>query len=324
MISVCINTRDRHQALTGCLKSILASKYKDFEIIVIDQSTEKVPKHILDFMVKNKITYVLDSGKGAGRAKNISLKLARGEIVAYTDDDCLVSPNWLGQIASFFKKNKDIAGVFGGVSAFAPKKHQGFYCPCTVGRTKAEVISSPCKHWLYLGFGNNMAFRKKALKRVGGFRDWLGPGSVGKNADDAEVALRLLTSGNRLAYEPKIVVFHNRWLTATQSIKQSFAYGSGETACYGYYFFLGSKFCKTVVIDSFKNALLDVSAAIKLNIKSLLLKNNKTATFNENSTSVRPGLIDSIGVLAFKLWGLVVGFYYAKVDAPKAPLVNMA
>lgn len=266
MISVCINTRNRPEKLMRCVKSILNNSFKSYEIIIIDQST----KGSNTFFLKNiKVKYFISPQKGVGFAKNFALKKAKGEIVAFTDDDCIVNTNWLQNISQSLKENKNIAGVFGKVLPYKQKSHKNMICLCTFLKKKNEIITKPCIHYKKIGFGNNMAFRKNALIKIGGFKNWLGPGSIGNNAEDAEISYRMLLNDFKILYNSKIIVWHDRWFKKDSSElkRQMRSYACGELAAYGFYALKGEKIAKKVVknhlICSFLNSIMHFKKALK-------------------------------------------------------------
>jgi GT2 family glycosyltransferase len=97
-----------------------------------------------------------------------------------------------------------------------------------------------------------MVFRRQALEELGPPKLWLGPGSAGASADDAELVLRALLMGKTVLREPKLVVYHDRWLAPSAMKRQALIYTRGEAACYGYLAFQGHVFAWRVL----KNGLL--------------------------------------------------------------------
>lgn len=250
MISVIIPTRNRPDKIKNCLRSILSNSYRKFEIIVTDQSENQQTEKLINKIRSDKIRYFPLKTTGKSGALNFALEKARGNIFAFTDDDCIVSKDWLLQINKIFNKRKNISGIFGEVLPYKALSHRGLICPCTHTIYKEMIISLPCYHAQYIGFGNNMAYRKEVIKSLGGFKKWLGPNSVGSNAEDAELALRMILKGYKILISPKVKVWHNKWLSMTEMNKQMFSYYCGETACYGYFSFLGYGFARKVIMKN--------------------------------------------------------------------------
>lgn len=301
MISVLISTRNRSQKVFACLNSIFKNSYKNFEVILIDQSTNDQTEKIALELLTKKFKYIKMRAKGKARALNLALKKHSGETLAFTDDDCLVDKYWLKNIYKSFQENKDIVGIFGKVLPDKPHLHKGKICPCAFSKKKKKVITKPCLHWKNIGYGNNMAFRREVFDKLGGFKEWLGSGSVSLAAVDAEFALRVLLKGDKLLYNPKVKVYHNRWLAKEEFWRQCLFYSCGEVACYGYFAFNGLELGKRVVKDNF----IDSYKKLKWGIKSLILFRKRGLWI------IRDALIE----LYFRLRGLLVAFWYSKKRA---------
>src|SRR5690606_12453731 len=95
-VSVVICTRNRGDSLVGTVQSILDNPHPSFEIIVVDQSTNDDTLTALQpFQADPRVCYIRSNTVGTGKARNIGLFAARGDIVAYTDDYCFVPKNWI-------------------------------------------------------------------------------------------------------------------------------------------------------------------------------------------------------------------------------------
>lgn len=200
-----------------------------------------------------RVRYFHAAGRGKTKAIHAGMAHAKGDIIAFTDDDCLVKENWLETIERSFSQGQH-AAVFGQTLPYEPTRQPGFFCPCTIRFRKKSVVRSPRYHTT-IGYGNNMAFRKEVLDEIGLPKVWLGPGSVGANAEDAELALRTLLSGKHIVREPKLMVYHDRWLSPEDMRRQQGIYERGEAACYGYFALQGHSFARKVIKRGFLNKL---------------------------------------------------------------------
>jgi glycosyltransferase involved in cell wall biosynthesis len=140
LLSVIIATHNRPRQLKDCLKSILGGQFTNFEIIVIDQGDNKKTREILNEFLERSIQYFKIEGKGKGKGINLGVQKSEGEILAFTDDDCLVAKDWLKNIWTAFKKNQKISGVFGKVLPYRPKLHKDEICPCTFFKNKKKLL----------------------------------------------------------------------------------------------------------------------------------------------------------------------------------------
>lgn len=298
MISIVISTKNRLDQLKKCLRGLIDNTYKDFEIIIVNQGDDRKIRTIISRQRKIGLLikyFRFDKG-GLARARNFGIRRSRGDVITFTDDDCITDKDWLKNIYLSFQKYKNIVGVFGKVFPFKPKLNKNKICPCTFLNNKERVIIKPCLHLKYIGFGNNMAFRKEIFDKIGGFKTWLGPGSIGSNAEDAEFALRCLLKGYKILYDPQVIVYHNRWLSKEEYCKQYLSYSCGEVACYGYFAFQGHKFAKSVIKNNFKDSY-------KKFIKSFQL------IFSFKKYGLRL-FFYSLKEFYFRLRGFIVGWYF--------------
>lgn len=242
MISVVIASRNRQKKLLKCVGSILKNRHLNFEVIIVDQTKSPLKNSIQNSCVR----YFHKPGKGKSKALNIGISKARGNILAFTDDDCIVSEAWLNSIDKFFKQHRDVDAVFGQTFPYEPNINKGLICPCTNKFKKLEFFKKPTFH-MNIGFGNNMAIKKQAFVQFGNFKEWLGPGSIGSNAEDAEFILRLLTNKKTVGRNPLMIVFHDNWLNQEKMANLYKSYVCGEIACYGYYSIKGYAFAREVI-----------------------------------------------------------------------------
>lgn len=301
MITVIIATRNRHSQLNQCLVSLGASTYRNFNVIIACRGTcRNLSRRQYPSLPLFTIVPVLRGGKSA--ALNEGIRHAKGDIIAFTDDDCIVNKNWLRSLHKTFKENRQVGGVFGKTTPYQPNKNKGKTCPCTFKKTQKRLITKPCYHADHIGFGNNMAFRKKVLNQIGGFKNWLGPGSVGSNAEDAEFALRALIKGYKLLYDPSVIVYHNKWLTNQHMKRQELSYACGELACYGYFLFQGHQFARPLIANNIQNSFFK----IKNSIKKIL--------FLQWSTLLMTETYDAYVEIFWRGRGLTIGFISSLVN----------
>jgi len=285
MISVIIATKDRSQKIELCLKSILKNTYKDFEIVLADQSCDGKTKQVVKKIKSPKITYLKLSSCGKTKAVNQAIGIARGKILSFIDDDIIVDKFWLEHIKAFFDQNKNhqqIAGVFGKILPYELNQHRNQICPSifTLNR-KAFIANQYVTHYEELGLGSNMSLRKEVLSKIGYFREWLGPGYLGLGGgEDGELIYRLLKNGYSLAYNPDIRAFHNRWLTYQEYRIQQGRYTCGEITFCCYYFLKGDLHMGKIILMKiiervFNSEFKDATKKILKIKKAFCLKDQK-------------------------------------------------
>lgn len=305
MISVIIASYNRPGQLRECVRSIQKSSFSDYEIIIVNQYTQK--NQIIDpkIFIADTVTVVNTPVLGKSRALNLGIVHAKGDICAFTDDDCIVKSDWLSTIHSAFTDHPQVQGVFGTTLPYRANLHAHMTCPCTFTIKSTHGIHSPQLHWKYIGYSNNMAFRKNVFSQIGYFKQWLGPGSIGVACEDGEFALRSLIHNYQLIDNKSMTVFHNKWLNKKQALAQHLSYQCGEMACYGYFAFQKQLLGKTVVRENLSNSYWKIR---KLTWSFL--------TFQWNTEEVK-NMKYSILEGFYREWGLLIGAWFSFTDPIK-------
>ena len=160
-----------------------------------------------------RFRYVFEPHPGKSYALNTGLQEARGEIVAFIDDDVKVEPTWLHNLTAVLH-NGDWAGAGGRTlpeRPFPPPRWLDLGAPHALAPLAVFDRGLDARELTETPFGNNMAYRREMFRKYGGFRIDLGPraGSrVPQKCEDVEFGQRLLTAGERLRYEPSAIVYH--------------------------------------------------------------------------------------------------------------------
>ena len=98
-VSVIIPVYNAEKTLKQCLDSVVSQDFENFEIIVVDNNSTDGSKGIIDsFLAGRKVKYFFEEKRGRGAARNAGLRVARGEIIAMTDADCIVPTDWLKRL----------------------------------------------------------------------------------------------------------------------------------------------------------------------------------------------------------------------------------
>jgi len=185
-ISVIIPTHKRNELVTELLEKLAHQDYpkSKYEIIVVsDTETEKLMP--LSGAGNVKI-FRLDS-KGADKKRNFGVSKAKGKIVAFTDDDCIPSKDWLKSINSAFERNPEAAAVEG----ITEGKRERILTHAIINFDGGEYVTS------------NMAFRKSEFETIGGFDE-----NYMYFREDSDLAFRLIEKGRKIVFDRKVKVFH--------------------------------------------------------------------------------------------------------------------
>jgi hypothetical protein len=202
-VSVIVPTRNRRALLRGLLEALANQSFDDFEVIVVDDgSADGSPDEVAESARAGApVRLVQGGGNGAVAARLAGVHEARGDYLAFTDDDCVPQEHWLAAGVAALDAGADVVqGVTRPHGAVRPldrtiwvERHDGLYNTC------------------------NVFYRRTAYERVGGFQAEAGaalrfrPGVRAKNlgfGEDALLGWRVRRSG-RAAFAPDAVVEHH-------------------------------------------------------------------------------------------------------------------
>lgn len=221
--SIIIPTYRRPERLAVCLQSLAGLDYprERFEVIVVDDGSLAPPKAVVaDFHECFDVMLLTQAHAGPATARNTGATQARGEFLAFTDDDCEPAADWLRTLAQRFIATPD----------------------CAIGgRTINKLFDNPFStasqlliDYLYAYYNadplqarffasNNLAMPSERFHEIGGF-DTTFPRAAG---EDRELCDRWRNHGFQMIYAPEVLVRHSHALTGLNFWKQHFNYGRG-------------------------------------------------------------------------------------------------
>lgn len=199
MVSVIIPVKDGGELLQTCVQALLDQDYpRDrYEVLVVDNGSAVSPKATLP--TDRRVTVLADPVPGSYHARNTALAVAKGDILAFTDGDCLPAPDWISAVARHLVEHPELAMIGGRVELrYAAGE------PVT-GPEWCEFLEGfPQERYLQSGFAvtANMATRRSVMDQVGRFDADL------KSGGDAEWGRRVRAAGGAQAYLATAVVQH--------------------------------------------------------------------------------------------------------------------
>jgi glycosyltransferase involved in cell wall biosynthesis len=236
-LSVVIPSRDRTGLLAGCLQTLAPQTPPPggMEIVVVDDgSREPIAAALAASSAgETPVRWIRQSGGGLNAARNRGIREARGEIIAFLDDDTLVSPGWAAAVHDGFERER--CDALGGritleLGAQLPRwlteKRLSYLSRYDLGDAPREVRGPP------LPFGANFALARGVLASVGTFQaglDRVG-GSLSSNGE-IELLTRVIASGGRIVYWPQAAVAHRvpaERLTKPWFRRRAFAQGVSD------------------------------------------------------------------------------------------------
>lgn len=233
-VTVAICTRERPADLRRALAAVRRLDPAPLEVLVIDNAprTTETTDVVAEF---TEVRYVCEPQRGLDRARNRALAEARGAIVAFTDDDAMPEPSWLGRLVRAFENGlvwcttglvlpaeleTDAQEWFERYSSFS----RGFRRRLFEGRHHDGISVGA------IGAGANMALRRNVLTMLGGFDEALDAGTVTRSGGDHDLFGRILAAGYNIVYEPAAVSWHRHRRTWPELRETLRGYGTGVFA----------------------------------------------------------------------------------------------
>ncbi|RYD71680.1 MAG: glycosyltransferase, partial [Verrucomicrobiaceae bacterium] len=231
-VSVIVCSYNGGKTLRDCLESLDQVSYPDYEVVLVDDGSKDNTQEIVRDFEASRAKRAAEGAKlpefvniqqpnmGLSYARNAGARASKGEIIAYTDSDCMADPDWL-----YYMVGTLLSGDFVGVGG--PN-----ISPPAVNWVQAAVSAAPGgpSHVLLTDVvaehipGCNMAFHRAAFESVGGFDT-----EYRKAGDDVDFCWRLQTNGGVIAFSPSAIVWHYRRFTLQAFRKQQEGYGEAES-----------------------------------------------------------------------------------------------
>ncbi|HET8565721.1 MAG TPA: glycosyltransferase [Solirubrobacterales bacterium] len=215
-VSVVVCTHNGEKTLDECLARVRGLSYPDYEVIVVNDGSSEACSAIAR---RHGVKLIATDHRGLGHARNQGIEAARGEVVAFLDDDAYPDSDWLHYLAASLRGNGN-AGV-GGPNI--PPEDDGFVAECVAaapgGPIHVLVSDREAEHVP----GCNMAFRKDVLEEVGSFDE-----RFKVAGDDVDLCWRLQKAGRTLGFSAGAVVMHRRRDSIGRYLRQQYGYGKAE------------------------------------------------------------------------------------------------
>jgi cellulose synthase/poly-beta-1,6-N-acetylglucosamine synthase-like glycosyltransferase len=212
--SVIVAAYNAEETIGACLESLLELDYPlaRHEIIIVDNASQDATPTILG-AYSRRITVLREERKGPAAARNTGVRRATGDVVAFTDSDCVVDRQWLRCLVAPLADST--VGVVGGrnrarqpcnaIAAFGERIHDH--------RRAIEDLVPP------YAITMNWSSRLSVLHEVGLFDPDL------LRCQDVDLAYRLIQGGYRLVYEPNAVVYHRNRSSLPALMRQGYQHG---------------------------------------------------------------------------------------------------
>lgn len=210
-VSLVIPVHNGEKTIAQAIEACLNQDYpkEKIEIIVVDDgSTDNTAKVIKKYPVQ----YFYQKNSGPARARNTGWKNAKGEIISFTDADCIPPKNWVSRLVPEYASG-EISGVGGSYEILNPKN---LLASCIQEEIITRHLRIP-RETNYLG-SFNLSLRKNVLEKVGGFDESFKMAT----SEDRELSYRIIKSGGKLFFNREIKVFHPHPTNLWKYLRQQF------------------------------------------------------------------------------------------------------
>jgi cellulose synthase/poly-beta-1,6-N-acetylglucosamine synthase-like glycosyltransferase len=214
LCSVVVSTRYRAAELARCLTGLKRLDHPAYEVIVVDNTSGDQNVRRLTEAAGARL--VVEPTVGLSRARNAGARTARGELIAFIDDDAVAEPNWLAAHAVAFR-DESLAATTGRVlpmpaggvaQTWVAGVEDLGEAPLRVDRTSPYWFEQA--NFGGIGLGGNMVFRADLFRGGWGFRESLGLGAREQPLGEEHYAFfTLINNGHAVAYVPDAVVYHD-------------------------------------------------------------------------------------------------------------------
>jgi GT2 family glycosyltransferase len=238
-LSVVVASRDRPESLARTLAALRRLTTQPGEVIVADSASRDGAAVSATAAAHGARALRLDR-PGLSLARNAGAAAAKGEAVAFLDDDCLADPGWADALCRGFG-DPAVDVVTGQLLPaeleteaqilflrYAHMDRRGFV------PARFSSALPPSKHWPLdawrMGSGGNLAVRRSAFTRLGGFREDLGLGTPARGGEDLFLLWQAIRAGSAVVYRPDALAWHAHHRTQEALENVLFGYGVGHAA----------------------------------------------------------------------------------------------
>lgn len=242
-ISAVICVVDDGASAVRCARSILAGTHQNVEVVVVNNrpgSNSLEQTIAIEFADEPRVRYHEESKPGLSAARNSGARVARGDVIAFTDDDVVTDSNWLSAVDAVLA-DESVDCVTGMILPLALEtdaqwlleRFAGFGKGFEVRRfTLAYSADDPLFPFAAgrFGSGANISMRREVFAEMEGFDEVLGTGTEARGGEDLDTFIRLMMEGGTLVYEPASIVWHEHRAELDDLRKEMFGYGAGLSA----------------------------------------------------------------------------------------------
>ena len=213
-VSIVIPAYNSQETIAQTIESCISQSYEtdDLEIVVVDDGSTDDTAEIIK---KRPVRFISQDNNGPAAARNAGWKAASGEIVCFTDSDCVPEEEWVEKIVAKYTSD-DIGGV-GGSYEIANK--ESLLAECIHDEIIQKHAATPAETDFLGSF--NVSYRKRVLQEVGGFDESFRRAS----GEDNDLAYRVKKAGYRLIFDKETKVAHYHQSSLVKYLKEQCRHG---------------------------------------------------------------------------------------------------
>jgi GT2 family glycosyltransferase len=264
-ITIVVCTRNRGNKLETCLDSItqaIENQSKSIEVVIVDNGSSDNTRSVAQKWAMASLAparVIVENRPGLAAARNTAIRYARGNLVAFTDDDCVLSADYFIKLIDCYGQDSEPV-IRGGRVELGNPEDIDFTTKRDLRSSRLMDIAKAAGFIL----GCNMALPREAIVRVGLFDERFGAGGLFRSAEETDFVCRAYLAGIPIEYVPDMIVFHYHGRTMPHEIRRlHFDYCVGKGAIYAKYCCIEHRLLRHLYWDS-RNAFFELFGGAQL------------------------------------------------------------
>ena len=259
-VSVVIPMYNAQKTIEKSLAALEKQTFRDFEVVIVDDgSTDKSPDIVKSYKMRMHLKLLKQKNSGPAKARNLGAKEASGNIVVFTDSDCVPREDWLSEMIAPFE-DASVAGVQGTYETLNRDKLVARYVGYEIAYRHEQMNMR--KDIDFIGTVS-AAYRKNLFWEAGGFD----VSFLTSSGEDPDLSYRMKAKGYRMVCNPRAVVAHPHPETLYKFLRQQFWRGYWRVPMFG-------KHKKKIIADSYSGNELFFQAIFSVLFMASLLSLN--------------------------------------------------
>ncbi len=212
-VSIIIPTYNRAFLLPGLIGALLSQDYPSEIIIIDDGSTDNTAEIVKKYPVK----YVYQKNSGPASARNLGVEESSGDLIVFTDSDCVPQKDWISNLLEGFTAD-DVGAAAGSYTIANP---ESLLATCIHEEIKLRHLRFKNKKYIHAFGSYNVAIKRKVFETVGGFNK----GYLAASGEDNDLSYKILRAGYNIKFQEDALVAHKHTETLWKYLKEQYRHG---------------------------------------------------------------------------------------------------